>query len=291
MLPPLERTETGRKRSITTVVERYQIVLDPREEGSLLSTLRRVWWNARQVGESLSLEAAGALNHLEEKFDRARFSLSRDKTALALATQRLCAETTASVAEFFGLAEATMLSDRGWNFCRFGQQFERASITCNAGATIFKSLARRAGKSGAEQDHPVETELSAFLRLLASRDAYHRIYQMRAEPVPVLRMIYSNDEVPRSVRKCLAECARLIGGSDSVGGSRVAEAIAVATRLIGDADWDKFFPAASRESAAGPELDARRLGKLVALLEEINDRTHRIHDVVTDGFINHQLAT
>ena len=290
MLPPLEQTESGRKRSITTVAERYQIVLDPREEGSLLSTLRRAWWNARQVGESLSLEAAGALNHLEEKFERARFKPSGDETILTLATQRLCAETTAAVAEFFGLAEATMLSDRGWNFCRFGQQLERASITCNAGATIFKSLAKRAEKSAGDPDHPVETELSAFLRILASRDAYHRIYQMRAEPVPVLRMLYDNDEVPRSVRKCLAECARLIGGSDSVGGALASDAIAAVTRLIDGVGWEKFFPAPAREAALGPGLDAGRLADLVVLLDLINDRTHGIHDVVTDAFTNHQLA-
>jgi hypothetical protein len=33
MLPPLERTESGRKRSITTAVERYHLVLDGREDG------------------------------------------------------------------------------------------------------------------------------------------------------------------------------------------------------------------------------------------------------------------
>ena len=45
-----------------------------------------------------------------------------------------------------------------------------------------------------------------------------------------------------------------------------------------------------REVAEGPGLDAGLLEKLVTLLESINDRTHEIHDVVTDGFINHQLA-
>ena len=291
MLPPLDQTESGRKRSITTVAERYQLVLDPREEGSLVSTLRRAWWNARQVGESLSLEAAGALNHLEEKFDRARFRPGDDETSLALAAQRLCSETTAAVAEFFGLAEATMLSDRGWNFCRFGQQFERASVTCNAGATVFKSLFKRAEKAGGDRDHPVETELSAFLRMLASRDAYHRIYQMRAEPVPVLRMLYDNGEVPRSVRKCLGECAQLIGGADSVGSARVGESIKAVASLVESAAWEKYCPVPSREAAAGATLDAHKLGKLVALLDTISDRTHEIHDVVTDGFINHQLAT
>ena len=283
MLPPLGQTDSGRKRSINTPSECYRIVFDSREEGSLLGTLGRAWWNARQIQESLSIEASGALNNLEAKFARVKFKPEGDETVLALATQRLCADTASSVAEFFGLAEATMLSDRGWNFCRLGQQLERAVITGNAGVTVFKSLAKRAGKSGVSADHPVEIELSAFLRMLASRDAYHRLYRMRAEPVPVLRMLYASEEVPRSVRKCLAECARLLGddGDTSPGVVRSREVIAVVPRLIDGADWEKFF--------AGPALDPARLDELVVLLELINARTHAIHDVVTDGFINHQL--
>jgi len=284
MLPPLEQTDSGRKRSINTPSERYRIVFDGREEGSLVGTLRRAWWNARQIQESLSIEASGALNNLEEKFDRVKFKPEGDETLLTLATQRLCADTSGAVAEFFGLAEATMLSDRGWNFCRFGQQFERAVITGNAGVTIFKSLAKRTGQSAENEDHPVEIELSAFLRMLASRDAYHRIYQMRAEPVPVLRMLYANEEVPRSVRKCLGECAHLLGGhgQEPPGAVRARVAIEAVVRLIDNSDWDKFFPGASLQSAARDEL--------VDLLENINDRTHGIHEVVADGFINHQLA-
>jgi uncharacterized alpha-E superfamily protein len=284
MLPPLEQTDSGRKRSINTPSERYRIVFDTREEGSLLGTLRRAWWNARQIQESLSIEASGALNNLEEKFGRVKFKPEGDETLLALATQRLCADTGAAVAEFFGLAEATMLSDRGWNFCRFGQQFERAVITCNAGATIFKSLGKRAAKSADNDDHPVEIELSAFLRMLASRDAYHRLYQMRAEPVPVLRMLYANAEVPRSVRKCLGECAHLLAGQghQSPGAMRSGETIERVVRLIDGSDWEKYFPGAS--------LQAASLDELVGLLEQINDLTHEVHNVVTDGFINHQLA-
>lgn len=285
MLPPLEQTDSGRKRSINTPSERYRIVFDVREEGSLLGTLRRAWWNARQVQESLSIEASGALNNLEERFGRVKFKPEGDETALTLATQRLCSDTAAAVAEFFGLAEATMLSDRGWNFCRFGQQLERAVITGNAGLTVFASLAKRAAKNGGNEDHPVEIELSAFLRMLASRDAYHRLYQMRAEPVPVLRMLYTNDEVPRSVRKCLGECARLLDGhgEDSPGEKRARGAIGAVLALIDGADWDEFF--------AGTALQAEKLDRCVALLEQINDRTHAVHDVVSDGFINHQLAS
>jgi uncharacterized alpha-E superfamily protein len=120
--------------------------------------------------------------------------------------------------------------------------------------------------------------------MLASRDAYHRLYQMRAEPVPVLRMLYANEEVPRSVRKCLGECARLLAehGHESAGAARSQDTVNGVVRLIEVSDWEMFFPGASLQA---PSLDG-----LVRRLEEINEQTHQVHDVVTDGFINHQPA-
>lgn len=294
MLPPLEQAETGRRRTITTPVGRYQLVLDGREEGSVLSTLRRAAWNAGQIMECLSVEAFGVINNLESRFARARFRPRQDEASLALATQRMCGEATAGIAEFFGMAEATMLADLGWNFCRLGQQFERASITCNAGSTIFKSIARRLDKSPEIPDHAIEIELSAFLRMLGSRDVYRRVYQMRAEPVPVLRLLYDHGDMPRSVRRCLGECARLLGGEDddSPGLVRTREALDGVLELISDADWGSFLKqtvSAPAEAGGGVQLDPERMEILVQVLDGIMNRTHAVHDVITDGFINHQI--
>ena len=291
MLPPLESGETGRKRSIVSAVERYHLALDPREEGSLINTLQRAARNARQIQECLSVEAFGVLNNLETLFTRARFRPAQDRTVLTLATQKLCAALTAGVAEFFGMAEATMLDDRGWAFCRIGQQFERASITCNAGVTIFESIARRLEKDPATAEHAVEIELSALLRLLGSRDAYRRVYQMRAEPVPVLEMLYRNGEMPRSVRRCLGECVRLLGADDrdASGVLRTRELLEGVLEFVGAIEWTDFL---ARGAGGEPALwpDPRRAGELTALLEKIMERTLEVHEILTDGFINHQLA-
>ncbi|MBJ7325827.1 MAG: circularly permuted type 2 ATP-grasp protein [Chthoniobacterales bacterium] len=295
ILPPLEQAEAGPRRSMTSAAERYHLVLDAREEGSLASTLRRAGWNARQIQECLSVEAFGVLNNLEEKFVRVKFRPKQDAAVLGLATQKLCAQTTAAVAEFFGMAEATMLADRGWNFCRFGQQFERACITCNAGLAIYKSVARRLQKASGGADHAVEIELSAFLRMLGSRDAYRRLYQMRAEPAPVLRILYASQEMPKSVRRCLSECVRLLGDDDrSPGMAKTKHALASVLSAVAACDWDSYLrppstPADASDAGGGVSLDPARMDSLVAALDDIMQRTHGIHDVVTDGFINHQL--
>lgn len=281
MLPPLENAETGRKRSITSAVERYHLLLDAREEGSVLNTLQRAARNAGQIMECLSIEAFGVLNNLEGLFARARFRPKQDHAALTLTTQRLCAEATSGVAEFFGTAEATMLADQSWNFCRLGQQFERASITCHAGLTIFKSLAKRLDHPDEQTEHAVEIELSAFLRLLGCRDAYRRVYQMRAEPVPVLELLYADRQMPRSLRRCLGECARLLDGEEgeSPGLHRTREALAGVLAWSGARDWASYFEPSGTERAAG----------LLEVLEDVMERTHAIHDVIIDGFINHQI--
>jgi len=294
VLPPLENRETGRKRGISSALERYHLVLDGREEGSVCSTLRRAVRNASQIMECLSVEAFGVLSNLEGRFTRARFRPDADEASLALATQRFSAEATSGIAEFFGMAESTMLADRGWNFCLLGQQFERAAITANAGLTIFKSIARRTEKSPDPAEHAVEIELSAFLRLLGSRDAYRRVYQMRAEPVPVLSLLYDHADMPRSVRRCLARCAHLLGSKDddSPGMVRTRQALETAMKLVAGADWSSYLLPATRasgEAGGGVQLDPARLGRLVAVLTEISEGTYAIHDVIADGFINHQI--
>ena len=288
MLPPLENPESGRKRSITTAAERYRLALDSRAEGSLVNTLQRAAWNALQIQECLSVEAFGVLNNLETLFARARFRPAQDETALTLATQKICAALTAGVAEFFGMAESTMLDDRGWAFCRTGRQLERASITCNAGVTIFKSVARRLEKDAVAADHAVEIELSAFLRMLGSRDAYRRLYQMRAEPAPVLEMLYRNGEVPRSVYRCLGECLRLLGpeNDDSPGMLRAREALGGVLQFLGKTDWTSFMAGAD----AGAMPDPAKLPALLVRLEDIMERTLAVHETLADSFINHQFA-
>jgi hypothetical protein len=140
----------------------------------------------------------------------------------------------------------------------------------------------------------VEIELSAFLRLLGSRDAYRRVYQMRAEPVPVLQLLYDHPEMPRSVRRCLGRCARLLGSKDdgSPGIVRTREALEGVMQLVAAADWTSYLllsAAADDEAGGGVRLDPARTGELVAVLSDINEQTCAIHGVVTDGFINHQI--
>ncbi len=68
-----------------------------------------------------------------------------------------------------------------------------------------------------------EIQLSAFLRLLGTRDAYRRVYQMRAEPGPVIELLFQHPEGPRSVLRCLTGCAELLRKSAAPGQAGAAD--------------------------------------------------------------------
>lgn len=123
----------------------------------------------------------------------------------------------------------------------------------------------------------MEIELSAFLRLLGTRDLYRQVYQARAELVPVLDFLYRHDEMPRSVRRCLRACLELIGHEDSAAALRTVEGLSRVIDLVDRMDWSG--------GVSAPTFEA-----LSASLQEITDLTLGVHEVITDGFINHQIV-
>lgn len=183
-----------------------------------------------------------------------------------------------------------MLADDGWRFCEIGQSIERATITANSVASIARTLAGQPGPSGV---HATEIELSAFLRLLGCRDAYRRIFQMRAEPIPVLELLWQHPQVPRSVLRCITKCGALLRESIAPEMLETASAPAAIDSLIHDIrriDWPAFVRASSDEDQpqAAAVTSLARSHELEPLLQRLISRTLEIHTLVADGFLNHQ---
>ena len=136
-----------------------------------------------------------------------------------------------------------MLGDDGWRFCEAGEMLERAIITAHSVVSISRSLVRP----------PLATEiqLSAFLRLLSTRDAYRRVYQMRAEPIPVIEILWQHPESPRSVLHCLNCCLELLRESaapDLSGAASALNGIESLILQIKRIDWNAYL----RPGEAGP---------------------------------------
>jgi uncharacterized alpha-E superfamily protein len=131
--------------------------------------------------------------------------------------------------------------------------------------------------------HAREIRLSAFLRMLGSRDIYRRVYQMRIEPLPMLELLWKNPVAPRSVRHCLSGCATRIRENESNLSPATGRAITEIESLlqaIRSTDWHSLLESASADPAKS-RLQARSEDLLARLLD--------LHTTIADSFLNHQV--
>ena len=292
LLPPLEKSAGTSRRSITTRLDRYRLMLAP-EPGSVVRTFLRARFNAESVQDSLSPEAWATITNLHTRFQRARFREELPVSEAVTSTRRTADFVTQIIPQFFAICSNTMLADDGWRFCEIGQMIERAIITANSVLSIAGALAPLpAGRETTAQAS--EIELSAFLRLLGTRDAYRRIYQMRAEPRNVLELLLQHPEVPRSVFRCITRCGTLLRESTAQEITSAATAVAAVEDLahrLRRIDWTGYVRQAQDEDQieAGP-TDARpaRPHELEPLLKNLLNATAGMHSLIADSFLNHQ---
>lgn len=283
LLPPVESSAGERGRSIITRQDRYRLVLQP-EASSVASTLKRAVANAESIQEVLSPEAWATLSELRTLFQRTRFRDQISDEESARVALRLTAEVTQGIPQFFAIANRTMLGDDGWRFCEVGEKLERAIITANAVGSISKTLA--------QTPQPSDIQLSALLRLLGTRDAYRRIFQMRAEPAAVLEVLWQHPEAPRSVLRCLVTCLELLIKSaslDSPGSAEAVNGIDSLIHRIRRIDWSSHLPSeAETPSLTGTNIAEGRSDTLTPLLNELLGEILNLHHLISDGFLSHQ---
>jgi uncharacterized circularly permuted ATP-grasp superfamily protein/uncharacterized alpha-E superfamily protein len=281
LLPPLEHAGKKGRRSMASPIERYRLMLDASETGSVVSIVRKGMRNADSLREAISPEAWAALAGLRGFFVRSRFRAGVTDDEARKMTRRLSETAVAVIPQFFATAQLSMLADDGWRFSELGQFVERAITTANATRSITQSIVRRL-----ESLHSIEIELSAFLRLLGSRDAYRRIYQTRAEPPQVLEFLWQNAEMPRSVKYSLRRCAEILQASLPSGSSAAQKAqtfLEELLRTIRRLDWYNFFVSEDETN-----IRLLRREELLLLLDVLLGETHELHHVVTDNFLSHQ---
>lgn len=272
ILPPLENPGEISRRNISSPLGRYRLTLDLEEPDSVVQAVRRATGNAESILECLSPEAWNVLATLRGRFQHTRFRPGA-RDAWGSLTRRYCEYAAAAVPEFFGTAQGTMVADGGWAFCEIGQLMERAIITANAVCSLMRSLPRQDILPAV---HDEEIRLSAFLRLLNSRDVYRRVYQSRIETVPLLDLLWKNPTVPRSVTRCLEECRRRLATIREGASSPAIRTIGHLLGQIQQARWK------AQADASGSTTDPTNEQ---ALLRE----TLAIHQVISDEVLNHQV--
>lgn len=270
LLPPLD---SGPRRGLGSIRERHRLALCPDEFGSLRRVFTRVWRNADDARDVLSPEVFAALAELQEAFARSEFDPKADEESAARLTRRIAESATRGIATFSGLAEATMPSDDAFRFCLIGRQIERAVLTANATLACPRAFTSAPTRE-------TEIELSAFLRLLGTRDNYRRIYQTRAEPRLVLELLWQDVEAPRSIMRALSEAAVLLASIYPAEGP--ASAVRAFLERLRALDWRTHFHAAEASHVPDdePMPESPDSAGLLTELRSLNRGVTALHDAV-----------
>lgn len=183
-----------RKPPADTLKLSRQLVLDTSEPSSVINSIRSAHINGQAVRDTISPEFWQALNALADPVEEA----ARHKRTGRERLRQVCQQVVDGVARAMGVAERTLLHDDGWQFFRMGLFQERAiEIATITEAAILRTLADTL--SGKEE----ETDLTALLRLLASLDAYRRVYRSRAYIDRVAHLLLKSPNNPHSIAYCL----------------------------------------------------------------------------------------
>ena len=173
--------ESGRPLTASSVSE--FLVHDPKNPGSILSSVDAARENARTVRESLSTECWEAINSF----------------CLDLRSRNLSGEVEHQPHELYGfvrqqcqavagVASETLSRDEGWRFLRLGWSLERAEWTC-------RLLRVRQVHLDAAGFH----EWVGTLRSASALEAYRRTYRSSMDPADVVEFLLLSSIFPRSV--------------------------------------------------------------------------------------------
>ncbi|TVR54102.1 MAG: hypothetical protein EA425_02170 [Puniceicoccaceae bacterium] len=271
-----------------TAENAWRFVLDPANASSLFASLSAATANARRLRDYFSPEALGILTHLHD--DLASLARRRRRASKAVISSAL-SRLNSGLAAFFGTAERTMLQDDGWHFYSIGIHLERAIMTAGGLRHVLREAERAARYQRRE-----EADLSAFLRMLSSQDAYRRIYQARAEPLFVAELFLLHSRAPKSIRFSLLSVLNSLE-SLQPGGSGERPTVAFARSVLGFLEnlnlegtfkqrTDSPRPAPAVSPAPGPR--ARDPGLISPLVRTLADQLGTLGDLIHDYYFSHQ---
>ncbi len=175
------------------------LVLDPGNDGSIVSTVGRARESARSVREMISTELWEAVNtfYLELFARNLRHDLEQQPYELYGMVKRRCQGVA-------GTAVETMPRDDGWRFLMLGWMLERAEMTCRLLNVRFAQLVEADPTSGFH-------DWIGALKSASASEAYRKAYRASMDRSDVVEFLLLSRTFPRSVLYCLEEAERFLG--------------------------------------------------------------------------------
>jgi len=139
---------------------------------------------------------------------------------------RFCDAVKFGSHRFFGVTDATLPHDEGWDFLRIGWSLERAEMTARLVDLQFQSLLETPLIGGTADNH----QWMAVLKSVGAYEAYRRQFHSPIEPERVAEMLILHAKHPRSIRFSITE---LQSGLRAISGSNAGSYANEAERLTG----------------------------------------------------------
>lgn len=164
----------------------------PDNPSSIRACIGQARENARALRDRISSEMWECINRAYHKLCfGTEFVLPND------GLHDYCVEAREASHLFYGIAQATLPREMGWEFLRAGQKLER-------GDNILRLLQVRYRRSGGEAvAEAIENHRwMAVLKTASAYEAFRKHYQTRLEARRIAEFLLLDEEFPRSVRYC-----------------------------------------------------------------------------------------
>lgn len=210
------------------------LLTDARSPSSILSSIRRARELLRTVRDAMPQESWEKLNDIHLLLEA-----SGDKALARRQRLEFLGRVIDACLLVYGILEANMSRDIGFQVLRLGAKLEQADMTTRILDVRSVNLIRtRAGEGLQPFDN---IQWMSVLRSLTAYEMYRRLVRQRVRGDLVLRFLLQNADFPRSVIYCLTRMQRTLGKLPAQRG--VERSIARTLALVRDADMDALIKA------------------------------------------------
>jgi uncharacterized alpha-E superfamily protein len=188
--------EAHTRTDIASIVHFY--MLDPKNTTSIRSSIAAARFNARALRHLISTEMWNQINVFQASVAALR---RRDVTPAKLAG--VCKRIRESCQAHSGITEGTLYRDESWSFYWIGRTVERADQTSRLVDIGYRrALASEGGLAARAQD----SHWGALLRSASAYQAFRRAHPVSMSAPEVVRFLFHDGELPRSLTTALADC-------------------------------------------------------------------------------------
>lgn len=178
------------------------ILLDPSNQNSIRSNIRRARENARAARQDLTTEVWESINEFYIQIENLSYPKLVDQ-----GFQEIFDWVKERSHLFRGTIYGTMRRGEAFTFCRMGTFIERADNTARLLAVKWTLLSPNGTKPLAAEDY---YRWGALLRAFSAFKAYREVYSGIIEPRKVAELLILRPDMPRSLTACIGELAGIL---------------------------------------------------------------------------------